>query len=52
MTCCPVLKGDENKEVGPSSILHIRATAEHTFFDISEDLTLLAFFGKANLSGK
>jgi mannose-6-phosphate isomerase-like protein (cupin superfamily) len=42
--------GDEEKEVGPNSILYVRATEEHSFFNITEDLTLLAFFGKADLS--
>jgi len=36
---------DEDQEVGPGSILFVQATAEHSFFDITEDLTLLAFFG-------
>ena len=44
--------GNEDKEVGPGSILYVRATEEHSFFDITEDLTLLAFFGKADLSIK
>ena len=44
--------GAEDKEVGPGSILYVRATEEHSFFDITEDLTLLAFFGKADLSVK
>lgn len=39
--------GDDEKEVGSGSILYVRATEEHSFFNISEDLTLLAFFGKA-----
>ncbi|HJO10600.1 MAG: cupin domain-containing protein [Gammaproteobacteria bacterium] len=42
--------GDAEKEVGSGSILYVRATEEHSFFNISEDLTLLAFFGKADLS--
>jgi mannose-6-phosphate isomerase-like protein (cupin superfamily) len=42
----------DEKEVGPGSILYVRATEEHSFFNISEDLTLLAFFGKADLSAK
>ena len=42
--------GDGEKEVGPGSILYVRATEEHSFFNITEDLTLLAFFGKADLS--
>jgi mannose-6-phosphate isomerase-like protein (cupin superfamily) len=44
--------GDLEKEVGPGAILYVKATEEHSFFDISEDLTLLAFFGKADLSVK
>ncbi len=43
---------NNEKEVGPGSILYVRATEEHSFFNISEDLTLLAFFGKADLSAK
>jgi len=38
---------DQEQEVGPGSILYVQATAEHSFFDITEDLTLLAFFGPA-----
>ena len=41
---------DAEKEVGPGSILYVRATEEHSFFDITEDLSLLAFFGRADLS--
>jgi len=37
--------GDAAQEVGPGSILFVRATQEHSFFDIEKDLTLLAFFG-------
>jgi mannose-6-phosphate isomerase-like protein (cupin superfamily) len=44
--------GNDEKEVGSGSILYVRATEEHSFFNISEDLTLLAFFGKADLSVK
>jgi mannose-6-phosphate isomerase-like protein (cupin superfamily) len=36
---------DQEQDVGPGSILYVQATAEHSFFDIEEDLTLLAFFG-------
>jgi mannose-6-phosphate isomerase-like protein (cupin superfamily) len=44
--------GGEEKEVGPGTILYVRATEEHSFFNITEDLTLLAFFGKTDLSVK
>ena len=42
--------GEGEKEVGPGSILYVGATEAHSFFDITEDLTLLAFFGKSDLS--
>lgn len=44
--------GGEEKEVSAGSILYVGATEEHSFFDISEDLTLLAVFGKADLAVK
>jgi len=37
--------GDNEREVGPGTILFVRATTEHSFFDITDDLTLLAIFG-------
>ena len=40
----------EEKEVGPGAILYVRATEDHSFFDITEDLSLLAFFGKPELT--
>jgi mannose-6-phosphate isomerase-like protein (cupin superfamily) len=39
--------GDQQHEVGPGHILFVRATTEHSFFDVEEDLTLLAFFGSS-----
>lgn len=33
------------REVGPGKILFIRATLAHSFFDIEEDLTVVAVFG-------
>lgn len=33
------------QEVGPGTILYVKATAEHSFFNIESDLTLLAIFG-------
>jgi mannose-6-phosphate isomerase-like protein (cupin superfamily) len=35
----------EERSVGPGSILYVRATQEHSFFEIEEDVTLLVFFG-------
>lgn len=37
--------GDEERAIGPGSILYVRATSDHSFFEIEEDLTLLVFFG-------
>ena len=34
----------EVRPVGPGSILYVRATSEHSFFEIEEDITLLVFF--------
>ncbi|MDJ0928822.1 MAG: cupin domain-containing protein [Gammaproteobacteria bacterium] len=39
--------GDQEHEVRPGTILFVRATEEHSFFDVEEDLTLLAFFGSS-----
>lgn len=36
------------QEVGPGKVLYVGATTEHSFFDITEDLTLLAVFGPAS----
>ena len=34
----------QERSVGPGSILYVRATQEHSFFEIDEDMTLLVFF--------
>lgn len=44
--------GGETVEAGPGSILYVRATAEHSFFEIEEDMTLLVFFGSGGPVGK
>jgi len=36
--------GDQEHDVGPGTILFVRATEEHSFVDILEDTTLLVFF--------
>ena len=36
--------GDEERDVGPGSLLYVSATTEHSFFEIEEDMTLLVFF--------
>ena len=35
----------EEREIGPGSILYVRATSEHSFFEIEEDMTFVVFFG-------
>lgn len=35
----------EEREVKPGMVLFVSATTEHSFFDIEQDLTLLAVFG-------
>jgi mannose-6-phosphate isomerase-like protein (cupin superfamily) len=39
--------GDETREVKAGSVLYVRATEEHSFFEIEEDMTLLVFFAAA-----
>jgi mannose-6-phosphate isomerase-like protein (cupin superfamily) len=39
--------GDEIQEVRPGSVLYVRATETHSFFEIEEDMTLLVFFASA-----
>ena len=34
-------------EIKPGDLLFVRATAAHSFFDIDEDLVVLAFFGSS-----
>ncbi|HEX7037904.1 MAG TPA: cupin domain-containing protein [Pseudomonadales bacterium] len=36
--------GDEEHEVRQGSVLYVRATEYHSFFEIEEDMTLLVFF--------
>lgn len=33
--------------VQPGTLLYVRATSDHSFFDIEEDLTVIAVFGAA-----
>jgi len=39
--------GGRDQEVAPGDLLFVRATSEHSFFNIEEDLTLVAIFGPA-----
>jgi len=34
----------EERPIGPGSLLYVRATSEHSFFEIEEEVTLLVFF--------
>ena len=36
--------GDEERAVGPGSLLYVSATTQHSFFEIEEDMTLLVMF--------
>ena len=36
--------GDEERSVERGSVLYVRASEEHSFFEIEEDITLLVFF--------
>lgn len=37
--------GDQEHQIGKGMFLFVRATSQHSFFDIEEDLTLVAIFG-------
>lgn len=37
--------GDAERRVARGSVLFVKATTSHSFFDITEDLTVLAIFG-------
>ena len=39
--------GDDDSEVRPGSIIFVRATAEHRFVEIDEDMKLLVFFARS-----
>jgi mannose-6-phosphate isomerase-like protein (cupin superfamily) len=39
--------GDEDRAVGPGTIIFVAADAVHRFHDITEDLVVLVFFGPA-----
>jgi mannose-6-phosphate isomerase-like protein (cupin superfamily) len=36
--------GEEERAIGPGSLLYVGATTEHSFFEIEEDMTLLVMF--------
>jgi len=40
--------GGQTIEAGPGSVLYIGATAEHSFFEIEEDMTFLVFFASGS----
>ncbi len=35
---------DEDRSIGPGSLLYVGATTKHSFFEIEEDMTLLVMF--------
>ena len=41
--------GDEERAVGPGSLLYVSATTEHSFFEIQEDMTLLVMFATTTM---
>lgn len=41
----------KDHDVRPGAVLYVRATAEHSFFEIEEDITLLVFFASGGPSG-
>jgi mannose-6-phosphate isomerase-like protein (cupin superfamily) len=39
---------DDYQEVRPGTVLYVRATEAHSFFEIEEDMTLLVFFAASS----
>lgn len=46
--------GETEHDVRQGTLMYVQAACNHTFFDITEDLTVLAFFGApvAHLGGR
>lgn len=42
----------QEREIGPGSVLYVRATSKHSFVEIEEDMTLLVFFASGGPSGE
>lgn len=42
--------GEEDRAVNPGAVLYVRASEEHAFFEIEEDMTMLVLFA-AGVSG-
>ncbi len=42
--------GGDERQVGPGSLLYVRATSEHSFIEIEETITLLVFFASGGPS--
>lgn len=38
----------EEQQVQPGTVLYVRATEKHSFFEIEEDMTLLVFFAASS----
>lgn len=36
--------GAEDREVGPGAVMYVRASEDHAFFEIEEDMTMLVLF--------
>ena len=43
--------GDQERAMQAGSILYVRATSAHSFFEIEEDITLMVFFASGGPSG-
>ncbi len=41
---------EEEHLIDKGTLMYVRATCDHTFFDVEEDLTVIAFFGSPRTS--
>ena len=39
--------GDDEHRISKDTLMYVQASTDHAFFDIEEDLTVLAFFGSS-----
>ena len=46
-----MVSGEEERVIGPGSILYVPADTDHQFVAVEEDLSLLVFFGSGGPSG-
>lgn len=44
--------GEDDQKVEPGTLMYVRASCDHAFFEVEESITALAFFGTPALLGR